>query len=95
MKTKEQTFIEIFENYTIEINSYIFPNIIHIHNLKNKRLISYYKTQSFGIECDVSRKLVWNKFRENHKMKDNEIQQFISEMLSKHFNIKNTVPLFI
>ncbi len=90
LKTKEETFIELFQDYSIEIELYtgIFENktnMIYFYNFKKECIISY----NIGGDFFTIPILTFNIFKENHKMNiDNNTWTFIKEMMFKHFGLK-------
>ena len=82
MITKEERFLELIKNYSIELSIDSFPFSFTIYNFEGvliKMRIHY---------AIVSNSKIWSIFEKEYNMTESNIGIFINNMLLKYLNIK-------
>ncbi len=88
MKTKEDRFKELLNNYSIQISIDSFPNKIEFFDKNGKWLIDYEKQ---FLSTYISFDRVWDVFEFEYNMKNSDIKKFIGQQLFNNFKINKMI----
>lgn len=90
IKSAEQKFIELIEEYTVELRTDKFPHEYIYRNMEGKWLI-WQKQKS---RCTyIKWSLIWLFFEKEYNMGNKEIKSFMNNMLFKYLKIEGTTPI--
>ncbi len=82
MITKEERFLELIKNYSIELSIDSFPFSFNIYN-SNCRLIKMQLNHAI-----ISNNKIWSIFEKEYNMNEFDIEMFMYNTLLKYFGIK-------